>query len=47
MIEAATYGIAFGAKPKPRAAANGWVDYGDLSAVLRLLGIAETEWVDG
>jgi phosphoserine phosphatase len=39
MIEEATYGIAFEAKPKARAAANGWVDRGDLTAVLRLLGI--------
>jgi phosphoserine phosphatase len=28
MIEEATYGIAFEAKPKARAAANGWVDRG-------------------
>ncbi len=39
MIEAATYGIAFCAKPKARAAANGWVDRGDLRSVLGLLGI--------
>ena len=47
MLEAATYGIAFRGKPKTRAAANGWIDRGDLTAVLRLLGIPETEWVAG
>jgi phosphoserine phosphatase len=47
MIEAATYGIAFEAKPKARAAANGWVDRGDLTAVLRLLGVPEKDWVLG
>jgi phosphoserine phosphatase len=45
MIEAASYGIAFCAKPKARAAANGWVDRGDLTAVLRLLGVPEADWV--
>lgn len=45
MIEVASYGVAFCAKPKARAAANGWVDRGDLSAVLLLLGIAREEWV--
>ena len=44
MIEAACYGIAYHAKPKARAAAHGWIDRGDLTDVLRLLGIAETEW---
>jgi phosphoserine phosphatase len=47
MLEAATYGIAYKAKPKARAAANGWVDRGDLTAVLRLLGIRESDWVEG
>lgn len=45
MLEAATYGIAYRAKPKARAAANGWVDRGDLTAILHLLRIPETEWV--
>jgi phosphoserine phosphatase len=45
MLEAATYGIAYRAKPKARAAANGWIDRGDLTAVLELLGIPESEWV--
>ena len=44
MIEAATYGIAYHAKPKARAAAHGWIDCGDLTDVLRLLGIPENEW---
>jgi len=47
MIAAATYGIAYHAKPKARSAANGAVDRGDLTSVLVLLGIAESEWVKG
>lgn len=47
MIEVATYGIAYHAKPKARAAANGWIDHGDLTNVLKLLGIPQTEWVLG
>jgi phosphoserine phosphatase len=45
MLKAATYGVAYRAKPKARAAANGWIDRGDLTAVLKLLGIAEKDWV--
>lgn len=45
MIAAATYGVAYKAKPKARAAANGWVDRGDLTAILKLLGIPEHDWV--
>ncbi len=45
MLEAATYGIAYHAKPKARIAANGWIDRGDLTSVLRLLGIPESQWV--
>lgn len=45
MIEAATYGIAYAAKPKARAAADGWVDRGDLTNVLSLLGIPRDQWV--
>lgn len=44
MIKAATYGIAYHAKPRARAAANGWIDRGDLTAVLKLLGIPEQDW---
>jgi phosphoserine phosphatase len=45
MLEAATYGIAYYAKPKARAAADGWIDRGDLTSVLQLLGIPREEWV--
>jgi len=44
MIEAATYGFAYRAKPKARAAANGRVDRGDLTVVLSLLGIGQRDW---
>jgi phosphoserine phosphatase len=44
MIAAATYGFAYRAKPKARAAANGRVDGEDLTDVLRLLGIAQAQW---
>ncbi|HVR91764.1 MAG TPA: phosphoserine phosphatase SerB [Novosphingobium sp.] len=47
MIEAATYGLAYHAKPKARAAADGWIDRGDLTSVLKLLGIPESDWVAG
>jgi phosphoserine phosphatase len=45
MLQAATYGLAFRAKPKARAAADGWLDYGNLTSVLALLGVPEDEWV--
>lgn len=45
MLEAATYGIAYRAKPKARAAADGWIDRGDLTSILELLGIRREEWV--
>lgn len=47
MLQAATWGIAFRAKPKARAAAAGWIDRGDLTAVLDLFGIPREEWVSG
>ncbi len=47
MIEAATYGFAYKAKPKARAAANGRIDTGDLTAVLTLLGIPRAQWRGG
>jgi phosphoserine phosphatase len=47
MIEAATWGIAYRAKPKARSAADGWIDRGDLTAILSLLGIPRDEWVAG
>ncbi|GAA0278183.1 phosphoserine phosphatase SerB [Alteraurantiacibacter aestuarii] len=45
MLQAATYGVAYYAKPKAREAANGWIDRGDLTALLKLLDIPQTEWV--
>jgi phosphoserine phosphatase len=45
MIEAATYGVAYRAKPKARIAADGWIESESLTAILRLLGIPEREWV--
>ena len=47
MIEAATFGIAYRAKPKARAAADGWIDRGDLTAILELFGIPRNQWVNG
>lgn len=47
MLQAASYGMAYRAKPKARAAANGWIDRGDLTAILSLLGIPQSEWVTG
>lgn len=47
MIEAATYGFAYRAKAKARAAANGRIDRGDLTAVLSLLGISKQDWISG
>lgn len=44
MLVAAHYGLAYHAKPKARAASNGAIDRGDLTSVLRLLGIPEGEW---
>ena len=46
MIGVAQYGFAYRAKPKARAAANGRIDAGDLTAVLRLLGVPRSEWRD-
>ena len=46
MIEAADYGIAYRAKPKAREAANGRIASVKLTAILKLLGIAESEWVE-
>ena len=47
MLAAATYGVAFRAKPKARVAANGWLDRGDLTSILKLLEIPEQAWVMG
>ena len=45
MLEAATYGLAYHAKPKARDAAHGSIDRGDLTSVLELLGIPRGDWV--
>ena len=45
MLEAANYGFAYKAKPKAKLAANGWIDRGDLTSVLRLLNIPAEDWV--
>ena len=44
MIEAAHCGVAFQAKPQARAAANCWIDRGDLTSILVLLGIPREDW---
>jgi phosphoserine phosphatase len=46
MLIAATHGIAYHAKPKARAAAHGWVEAGDLTSVLLLLGIGRGDWAE-
>ncbi len=45
MIEAADYGIAYRAKPKARLAANGRIESVDLTAILKLFAIPESDWV--
>jgi phosphoserine phosphatase len=47
MLQTATYGVAYYAKPKAREAANGWVDCGDLTSILKLFEIPEHDWVAG
>ncbi|HEX5644305.1 MAG TPA: HAD family phosphatase, partial [Erythrobacter sp.] len=47
MLVAADYGIAYRAKPAAKLAANGWIERGDLTSVLRLLGIPARAWVTG
>ena len=44
MLQAASYGIAYHAKAKARAAADGTIDRGDLTSVLRLLGVPRGDW---
>ncbi|APE28633.1 phosphoserine phosphatase SerB [Aurantiacibacter gangjinensis] len=45
MLEASDYGVAYFAKPKAREAANGWVERGDLTVLLKLLEVPEADWV--
>ena len=47
MLQAATYGVAVHAKPIAKDAANGSVEAGPLTAVLKLFDIAEHDWVAG
>ena len=47
MIQAADYGIAYRAKPKARDAANGRIVSEDLTVILKLFGIPESDWVLG
>ncbi|QFI64752.1 phosphoserine phosphatase SerB [Qipengyuania flava] len=46
MIAAADYGIAYRAKPKAREAANGRIEQGDLTNLLKLFGIPESDWIE-
>ncbi len=45
MIQAATFGIAYHAKPNARQAADGRIDHGDLTAILDLFGVPRDRWV--
>ena len=47
MLRAADYGFACRAKPAAREAANGWIERGDMTAILKLLGVPERDWVAG
>ncbi len=47
MLQTATYGMAVHAKPIARDAANGSVEAGPLTAILKLFDIAEHDWVAG
>lgn len=44
MLQAADYGVAYKAKPNARTAASSWVDRGDLTQILSLLGIPRSDW---
>ena len=46
MLQAANYGFAYKAKPKAREAASGWVDNRNLTAILELLDVPISDWVD-
>ena len=47
LLRAATWGLAYRGKPVARAAADGWIDRGDLTSILKLFEIPENEWVAG
>jgi phosphoserine phosphatase len=44
MLQAATWGVAYHAKPAAREACNGWIERGDLTSLLKLLEIPEHDW---
>jgi phosphoserine phosphatase len=46
MIQAAGIGIAYHAKPKTAAAADGAIRYNDLTALLYAMGYPQSEWMD-
>ncbi len=46
MLAAADYGIAYRAKPKANEAANGRISSGDLTTILKLFGIPQSDWVE-
>ena len=45
MLQAATWGVAYRAKPVAKDAADGWIERGDLRSILKLLEIPEHDWV--
>jgi len=45
MLAEATWGLAYRAKPAARAAADGWIERGDLTAVLELFDVPQSAWV--
>ena len=45
MLQAATWGLAYRAKPAARTAADGWIERGDLTAVLELFDVPQSAWV--
>lgn len=47
MLQAASFGLAYRAKPAAREAADGWIERGELTAVLELLGLPKENWVRG
>jgi len=46
MLQAASYGFAYRAKPKAREAASGWIDNRDLTAILELLDVPRSDWAE-
>ncbi|WP_328598371.1 phosphoserine phosphatase SerB [Pontixanthobacter gangjinensis] len=44
MLSAADFSFAYKAKPAARSAASGFIDRGDLTAILQLLDIPQSDW---